>query len=131
MEMLMSKAENGKRKPPAAKAMSRLEFEMALEIAETGGTPWTDTVRIAAEATGSDFLFVLPVPADDGGMSECAFVRLPDDENGRIVNVSKDAGMFSVRDEADIDSDLLGFARASIDVLERLKADERVLAAAS
>lgn len=127
----MSKAENGNRRPAVVKAMSRLEFEMALDIAETGGMAWTDTVRLAAEATGSDFLFVLPVPSEDGGMPECAFVRLRDGTNGRIVNVSKEAGIFSVRDEAEIDSDLLGFARASIDVLERLKADEGVLAAAS
>ena len=115
----------------AGSAISKLEFQLALEIAGGEGKPWTDVVRQAAQATGSDVLFILPLPAADGAMNDHAVVRLNDGSEGRIVHVSEEDGVLAVQDEPEIDADLLGFARASIDVLERIKADAKVTAAGS
>ena len=112
-------------------AMSRLEFEMALEIADIGNTQWTDVVRQAARSVNGDFLFVLPVPTKDGTVSDHAFVRLKDTGSSRIVSVWPQDGFLAIRDEADIDAQVLGFARASVDVFERMRADERLAPRAS
>ena len=107
-------------------AMSRLEFEMALEIADTGNIPWSDVVRQAAHSVNGDFLFVLPVPGKDGGDADHAFVRLKENSSSRIVSVWPQNGFLAIRDEADIDAQVLGFARASVDVFERMRDDERL-----
>ncbi len=101
--------------------LRRLQFELALELGDTGEKPLAETLRQAAVTVGGDLLFVLPAPNGDG---MAAVVRLPDD--GRpdcLVGVRTAEVGFAVSDETEIDASLLGFARASIDVLERLKAD--------
>jgi hypothetical protein len=104
---------------------------MALEIADSGNTPWTDVVRQAARSVNGDFLFVLPVPAKDGTVSDHAFVRLKENGSSRIVSVWPQNDFLAIRDEADIDAQVLGFARASVDVFERMRADERLAPRAS
>jgi hypothetical protein len=120
--------------PPVAEApdpeadrrkLRRLQFELALELGDTGDKPLTETLRQAADAVGGDLLFVLPAPNGDG---MAAVVRLPDDGGADcLIGVRTAEVGFSVSDEKEIDADLLGFARASIDVLERLRVDRSIL----
>ena len=113
--------------PAEKQTLARLEFEMALEMSEAGDRSWTDLVRQAAQATGGDLLFVLPAADEAGGTAEAAMVRLVEENGDRFLQVRPADTGFKFRDEAEIDPDLLGFARTSIDVLERLRADQRVL----
>lgn len=50
-----------------------------------------------------------------------AIVRLIEDGRSQFVQVRINGKAFAVSGESEIDAALLGFARASIDVLERLK----------
>lgn len=105
--------------------MARLEFEMALMIVDDGmERPWTEVVRNAAETAGGDLICVLPAIGEDGGIGDHALVRLPHEEDHRLVAVRQTPEGLAVRDESDIDEDLLEFARASVEVLERLRDDE-------
>ena len=104
--------------------LRRLQFELALELGDTGELPLAETLRQAASDAGGDLLFVLPAPDGDG---MAAVVRLDDDGKDCFLGVRTAEVGFAVSDEADIDANLLGFARASVDVLERLKADRTVL----
>ena len=113
--------------PADGQPLARLEFEMALEIGEVGDRSWTEIVRQAAQVAGGDLLFVLPTIDSDGGTAENAMVRLVEANGDRFLQVRPAESGFKLREEAEIDPDLLGFARTSIDVLERLKADQRVL----
>ena len=121
-------AEGGEAKAGDSQALKRLEFEMALEIGDTVNRSLTEIVRQAAEAAGGDLLFVLPALGPNGRPVEQALVRLVEDESSQFVQVRASDGGLVVSAEAEIDADLLGFARASIDVLERLREDRSVLA---
>ena len=108
-----------------AHRLQRLEFEMALEIGEAGGRSFYESLQSAADVAGGEILFVLPAA---GGKGATGLLRLMRDGKGRFVQVrTGDAGFTILEDEA-IDAGLLGFARASIDVLERLRADRAVIA---
>jgi hypothetical protein len=123
--------------------LPRMEFEMALEIAGPDEKNWTAIVRDAAEGAGGDLLFVLPYAdppgaeaanAEDGGSSgdaspvEHAMVRLLEDGESRLLLVRAGAAGFHLVEEDAIDAGLVRFARASIDVLERLGSDNRIVA---
>lgn len=115
----------GRRGPrTSGSGLKRLEFEMALEISDTGGRPLAETVKQAAQAAGGDLLFVLPAPDGDG---VTAIVRLLEDGENHFIQVRTAEQGLAIRDEGEIAPELLGFARASIDVLERLRADRNVL----
>lgn len=94
-----------------------LEFEMALEIADLTASP-AEAIHAAAQSAGGDLVFMLPASTGDG---VTGVVRLFEDGRSQLVQVRTAGKGFAVSDESDSDSDLLGFARASIDVLERLK----------
>jgi hypothetical protein len=121
-------AESGDAKAGDSRALKRLEFEMALEIGDTVNRSLTEAVRKAAEAAGGDLVFVLPALGPNGGPVEQAVVRLVEDGSTQFVQVRGSDGGFVVSAEAEIDAGFLGFARASIDVLERLREDRSVLA---
>jgi hypothetical protein len=104
--------------------LSRLDFELALEIGDPD-RPLADVVRQAAESAGGDLLFVLPSPSGNG---DTAVVRFAENDGSRFVQVRRSAEGYVLSEGAQIDSHILGFARASLDLFERLKADERVLA---
>ena len=119
--------------------LPRLEFEMALEITVPSEENWTAIVRDAAEAAGGDLLFVLPYAeeapnAEDEGSSvdatpvEHAMVRLVEDGESRLLLVRAGAAGFHLVGEDAIEAGLARFARASIDVLQRLGSDTRVVA---
>ena len=118
--------------------LPRMEFEMALEIVRPNEENWTGVVRDAAEIAGGDLLFVLPyAEATDGknGDSsadtnpvEHAMVRLVEDGESRLLLVRAGAAGFHLVEEDAIEGGLVRFARASIDVLERLGSDKRVVA---
>ena len=118
--------------------LPRLEFEMALEMAGPNGENWTAIVGDAAEAAGGDLLFVLPYAeaahAGDGNSSaegtptDHAMVRLVENGESRLLLVRAGAAGFHLVEEEAIEDGLVRFARASIDVLERLGADKRVVA---
>ena len=109
---------------PEASAM-RTAFEKAL-ARSLPGEPLAERVRWAAAACAGEFLFALP--AADGAMR--ALVRLGAPGGGSIVLEvrSGGSGESTLVVEEDIDAALLGFARASIAVMEHLKADARVVA---
>ncbi|HSG94947.1 MAG TPA: hypothetical protein VLA28_05470 [Afifellaceae bacterium] len=118
--------------------LPRMEFEMALELGGPHDKDWTAIVRDAAEAAGGDLLFVLPhseaadakdedTPADVSPV-EHAMVRLVEDGTSRLLLVRAGAAGFHLVEEDAIEAGLVRFARASIDVLERLGADNRVVA---
>ena len=98
---------------------------MALELGGAGDRPFAEMVEQAAEAAGVDLLFVLPAP---DGRGNAAIVRLMEDGQSRFLQVRREGSALAVSEEPDIDAGLLVFARASIDVLERLRDDRRVLA---
>ena len=101
---------------------------MALDIIEGQDMTWAEAVREAAQATGGEIIFVLPEPGEDGAPRHRAMVRLTDEDAERLIVVAEREGGYDVHEEPDIDEDLLQFARASIEVLERLRADEAVIA---
>ncbi len=108
--------------------MARLEFEMALEIAEAGKLNLAEAVRDAARAAGGDLVFVLPAPREDGRVVECAVVRLVEHDEPQLVSVTATEEGFAFSDEEAIDPQLRGLAKSSIDVFERLRSDHRVVA---
>jgi len=122
-----SKRQQHSGEPP----LSRLEFEMALGIADIGTESLAEIVRRAAQSVGGNLLFTLPLPVANGPAAEQALVRLKDGDENRIVRVCETDGLLTITDQGDIDTGLLGFARASIEVLERLRADARIVAAAA
>jgi deferrochelatase/peroxidase EfeB len=106
-------------------SLARLEFEMALELGDGNSLPSVEAVREAAQAAGGDVVLSLPTP-DGQGVS--AVVRLVENGHNQFVQVRSAETGFAVLSEGQIDTDLLGFARTSVEVLERLKADSSVLA---
>ncbi len=118
--------------------LPRMEFEMALEIVAPDEKNWTAVVRDAAESAGGDLLFVLPhaetANGEDGGSkaeadpTDHAMVRLVEDGESRLLLVRAGAAGFHLVEEEAIEPGLVRFARASIDVLERLSSDNRVVA---
>jgi hypothetical protein len=98
--------------------VKRLDLDMALKIGEIAGRSAEEKLRRAAMITGGDLLFVLP--AKDGS-GATAVMRLLEHGNNRFIEVRINGAAFTIAEEADIDPDLLGFARASLDVLERLR----------
>lgn len=108
--------------------MSRLEFELALGMAEAGDGSLADTVRDAARAVGGDLILVLPAPRPDGSLAEQAVVRLPDEGGEQLIAVSEAEDGFALCREDEIAPPLAGLARASIAVLEQIGADARVVA---
>ena len=113
-------------KEPAKDALTpaRLEFELALEIGDAE-RPLAEIARQAAESAGGDLLFALPGP---DGSDDTAVVRFPEDGGSRFVQVLRTDDGYLLAEDSAIDAPLLGFARASLDVLERLRADKRVVA---
>lgn len=103
--------------------LKRLEFEMALKIGDTIGLGPAERLRKAAMTVGGDLLFVLP--AKDA-VGTTGAVRLVENGSSRFILARISEGGFAILEESDIDADLLGFARASLDVLERLRADRQV-----
>ncbi len=123
-----------------------------------GDERWTEIVRDAAEAVGGDLLFVLPCakspdakddspPADansdnsgpDNSGPEncapencapenCAMIRLLEDGESRLLLVRASKAGFHLVEETTIEPGLARFAYASIEVLERLGADKRIVA---
>lgn len=106
----------------------RMELEMALEIIERGDISWTDAVRQAAIAAGGDLIFVLPAASEDGSLRHRAMVRLTEEESERLIVVAEEDGGYAVQEEPEIADDLLQFARASIEVLELMRADAAIVA---
>ncbi|HWT30567.1 MAG TPA: hypothetical protein VN240_06010 [Propylenella sp.] len=113
-------------KEPAKDALTpaRLEFELALEIGDAE-RPLGEIAKQAAESAGGDLLFALPGP---DGSDDTAVVRFPEGGGSRFVQVRRTDDGYLLAEDSAMDAPLLGFARASLDVLERLRADERVVA---
>ena len=102
------------------KSLKRLELEMALKVGEATGRSPADKLRKAASIVGGDLLFVLPAKDASG---TTGIIRLQEDGGDRFVQVRIDESAFAIAEQSEIDADYLGFARASLNVLERLRAD--------
>ena len=128
MDVVMStpaKAARGGSPEDDSRRLQRLQFEVALEIADAGGRPFPEVLQKAAVVAGGEVLLTLPGRDGNGAMG---LLRLVESGMTRLVEVRIGEAGLVVTEEADIDADLLGFARASIDVLERLRADQKVVA---
>lgn len=125
--MMNSRVKPGGGGAPAIETarLMRLELELAVELGVGSGKSFNDAVQQAVESVGGDLLFVLPGADGDG---TAALLRLVEDDGSRILQVRKSGSSFAVTEEEHIDAAILGFARASIDVMERLRDDQRVLA---
>ena len=105
------------------RGLQRLQFELALDLSIPGGRPVQETLARAAETAGADLLFVLPVPRGEGMM---AVVRLAEEGGDCFLQVRTADGGFAITEETDIDKTLLGLARASLEVLQRMLADRGI-----
>jgi hypothetical protein len=129
MDIVMSsqakKAGRSKSVADDLRRLKRVEFEMVLETGDAGGKPFAESLQKAAAVAGGEVLFTLPAA---GGIGATGLLRLVEGGASRFVQVRAAETGFIISEEAEIDADLLGFARASVDVLERLRADRRVIA---
>lgn len=118
--------------PPGEKrSVKRLEFELALEVSRAGGRPLWDAVRETAEAAGGDLVLLLPTPRDPKAI---AVVRLLDNGVSSFVQVKAGAApaggpLLEISGESEMDRNVLGLARASVDVLERIRSHRSQAAA--
>lgn len=115
------------------RSFKRLEFEMALDLASGSGRSLRDTVGAASKSAGGELVMLLPVRTASDDVAELALVRFPD-EGGRFLQVRSEGAALVVAEEDGIDPDLLGFARTSLALFERLKdmgGEENASAAAS
>jgi hypothetical protein len=102
--------------------MRRLQFELALDMG-VGHRPLVDSLKEAAATAGADLLFVLPAPS---GAGITAVVRLKEDGKNSFLQITSSGDGFAIREEAGMDAALLGLARASVDVFERMSADAAI-----
>jgi hypothetical protein len=123
MGSMMASDSNGPGIPAGVRSLQRLQFELALDMSASDARPPKETLAHAAQSAGADLLFVLPAPRGNG---MTAVIRLVDDGVDHFLQVgTADAG-FAVSDEAAMDQTLLGLARASVDVLQRMSADRSI-----
>ena len=102
------------------RSLKRVELEMALKIGGIAGRSAEEKVRKAAITVGGDLLFVLPARDGPGAT---AIIRLKEKDKSRFIELRISDSAFTIVEEADIDADLLGFARTSLSVLEQLKTE--------
>ena len=102
----------------------RLHFELALELGFASKRPLHETLWNALNTAGCDVILQLPTPDAEGVIT---IVRLRENGQEGFLQVRMAECGFAIADEAEIDPDLLSFARASIDVLDRVKADGAIL----
>jgi len=109
--------------PPVSESrickLMRLHFELALERGVTGQQSLQDTLVSAVATAGCDVAAELPTRDATGVLT---IVRLREDGRDGFLQIRTAESGFDIVDEIDIEPALLSFARASIDVLERLKA---------
>jgi hypothetical protein len=125
MDVMMNVRAKAAAPATAGRSLKRLEFEMALEIGDHIDRPPAEAIHLAAQAAGWELVIVLPTPEGHG---TSAIVRLAEGNRNRFLQVEADDEGYAFFEESEIDPELLGFARSSIDVLERLRADRAVRA---
>lgn len=101
------------------------ELAMAFEVAEDGEKTWSECLRESVIAVGGELLFCLPTAGSANNDGERAVVRLSEDKLIFITRAGVDT-IFEAEDETD--DALAAFARASLEVMARLRDDESVLA---
>ncbi len=106
----------------SGRGLQRLQFELALHLSVVG-RPVAEALARAAETAGADLVFVLPAPNGEGMMG---VVRLNDEGSDFFLQVGTEKAGFPVSEEAEMDKTLLGLARASVDVLQRMSADRNI-----
>ncbi len=102
----------------------RLHFELALELGFASRQPLDETLWNALNTAGCDVILQLPTPDAEGVIT---VVRLRENGQQGFLQVRMSESGFEIADENEIDPELLSFARASIDVLERVKADGAIM----
>jgi hypothetical protein len=122
---MMNSAENpdGRGIRADGRGLQRLQFELALDMSSTDGRPPKETLAHAAQSAGADLLFVLPARR---GKGVTAVIRLVDEGVDHFLEVGSVESGFAISDEAAMDQTLLGLARASVDVLQRMSADRSI-----
>ena len=112
----------GKESP--VRKLVRLHFELALELGFASKRPLHETLWNALNTAGCDVILQLPTPDAEGVIT---IVRLRENGQEGFLQVRMAEYGFAIADEAEIDPGLLSFARASIDVLDRIGADGSIL----
>jgi hypothetical protein len=102
--------------------MRRLQFELALDLGG-GGRPLADSLKDAAASVGADVLFVLP---GSSGAAATGVVRLKHEGRNHFLQVVASGTGVSVLEEPQMDQAVLGLARASVDLFERMSADAAI-----
>ncbi len=105
--------------------LARMQIERALVIAGSEEHPLASTVAQAAESAGADLLLMLPALDGDG---VTAVVRVSDATGERFLQVQIGAAGVTVREADQIEANLLSLARASVEVFQRIGADEAIRA---
>ncbi len=119
---LATAAPIGKESP--VRRLVHLHFELALELGFASRRPLHETLWNALNTAGCDVILQLPTPDAEGVNT---VVRLRENGQEGFLLVRMEECGFDIADESDIDPDLLSFARSSIDVLDRVRADGAIL----
>jgi hypothetical protein len=125
-----SMAKNSAQSAPLTEAQSlkRLEFEMALKIG--GAVDHTPAQKLHKAAAIADGEVIVVLPTGDGKGAE-GIVRLNDRGTTQLLMARILDSGFVISEESDIDADLLGFARTSVALFDRLRADRAFVKTAS
>lgn len=108
-------------------ALPRLELEMALDLGETDQRSWADRVRDATKAAGGELLFMLPDPNRNDEIRQRAMILLREDEHVCLIFVCQSDEGYTILDGHQIEPDLAEFALATVNVMQHLRADNRVV----
>ena len=113
-------AESGR----AAARAARKQIEKALKSSDASQSH-PERLHEAAAAAGADIVLMLP-GADGDGIT--AVLRAKHSGGDSFLEVTSKGATFKVAEEPTIGEDILGFARASVEVLEYLQADKAIVA---
>ena len=117
------RAENGE----YAFALPRLRQELSRYPTDDDDRPWVEQVTEAVRAANGELLFVLPDPDADGEIRQKAMIRLWQDDEDCLVFLCQADDGFVLKTGEEIEYHLAEFARAAANLMQHLRADDKVL----
>ena len=121
-------ATSGQKGDFVADAFAAIDFELALDLADTGQAAFEDVVAQACRVTGGRTLFVMPPAPDHLGIVQIAAVRIGGTVPAPLVFVVEEDGRnrcirLARREEAG--DRFFGFAKAYARIMDRLTPNTR------